>query len=505
MRIGTWSRLLLAATPFLAFLLTGCGNFWQAPGGGSSSFTLSNGGNILVSPGASSGNTSLITVTAGSSFTGTVTLGCAVTTSMSSATDPTCGLSSTSVATSGTSTLTVTTTSSTTVGLYTVTVTGTSGSISKTTSVCVDVTTSTTNSCTSTAAKSGDFYILNGGTSGSITEYYVNSSGLNKVGSSVSLTGVLPVAMAVAPNGKFLMVSTSSSGVFAYPITNGVVGSTAVQVTQDLASSIQIDSTDSWLVEAVPSVGSFTIYAVPINSTTGAFTQTTIYHLGISAPNAALPNGQMVISGDNKNIFVALGTGGTAVVPFNTANANPLPSTAASAILIGVDHTGGSALSVAVDPGTTPRLFYIGEVLGNTAGNAGGLRAFTYASLSTTPITLVLADGSPIASGALAPSFILPVASGNYVYVADKAGSITGFAITAASGPTYTISAGSTVSAGDQPLGMAEDSTGAYVFEVGSSGSPYFDAYTLNASTGQLTSQVTSTSQATSIAMVAAP
>jgi hypothetical protein len=53
---------------------------------------------------------------------------------------------------------------------------------------------------------------------------------------------------------------------------------------------------------------------------------------------------------------------------------------------------------------------------------------------------------------------------------------------------------------------MALDSTGSYVFEVGSSGSPYFDAYSFDATTtGLLDSQVTSTSVATSIAIVAAP
>jgi hypothetical protein len=53
---------------------------------------------------------------------------------------------------------------------------------------------------------------------------------------------------------------------------------------------------------------------------------------------------------------------------------------------------------------------------------------------------------------------------------------------------------------------MAEDSTDSFIFEVGSSGSPYFDAYTFDANTtGQLDSQVTSTTAATSIAVVAVP
>jgi hypothetical protein len=53
---------------------------------------------------------------------------------------------------------------------------------------------------------------------------------------------------------------------------------------------------------------------------------------------------------------------------------------------------------------------------------------------------------------------------------------------------------------------MALDSTGSYIFEVGSTGSPYFDAYTFDVTTtGQLDSQFTSTTAASSIAIVAAP
>lgn len=504
MKIGSWAGILLVATPFMA----GCGDFWQAPGSsGSNSFTLTNSGNITVSPGATSSNTSTITVTSGSSFSGTVSLTCAVTTSLSNPTSaPTCSLSPTSVTVSAssnqTSTLTATTTGNTTSGIYQIAVTGTSGSITESTTVCVDVTGSSTSTCTSTASTSGEFYILNGGTSGTISGYTISSGALKKVGSSVSLTGVEPVAMAIAPNGKFLLVSStaaSSGVVYAYPITNGTLG-TGVQVTGDSASSVQIDSTDSWLIEAIPfasGTGGVTLSAVPINSNAGTFTNAAIKSATITIAGASLSNGQMFISGDNKHIFVALGTGGTVIVPFDSTNPFPAGTTA---ITIPPAH-GGSALSVAVDPGTTPRLYYIGETLGDSAGTVGGLRAITYASLGTTPSD---ASGSPVASGGLAPTFILPAASGNDVYVADKAGSIAGFSITAAAGSTYTVATAGTVAAGAQPLGMAEDSTGSYVFEVGSSGSPYFDAYSFDSNTpGQLDSQVTSTAAATSIAIVA--
>ena len=44
MKIGGWARLVLAAAPLLA----GCGDFWQAST--TASFTLSNSGNMTVTP-----------------------------------------------------------------------------------------------------------------------------------------------------------------------------------------------------------------------------------------------------------------------------------------------------------------------------------------------------------------------------------------------------------------------------------------------------------------------
>lgn len=517
MRIGSWARILLAATPVLACLLSGCGNFWQAPpctSCAAAGFTLSpSPASLTVAPGATTNDTATITVSPVSSFTGTVTLSCAVTTSLSNATDPKCTLTSTSVTISSTgaetASVTATTTTSspaTTEGVYEFTITGTSGSITETTDVCVDVTTSTTNTCSSTAVTSGEFYILNGGTSGTIAGYTDSASGLSRIGSVVQLTGVVPLSMAIAPSGKFLYVSTTSAGasgsVFVYPITNGVLG-TGVVVTQDLAYSIQVDSTDSWLIEALPNnvgSGGVILSAVPISPTEGTFTGGNIEKAPITITGASLPYGQMVISGDNKNVFVALETGGTAIVPFNSSA--PFPATGVTYAHIPVANSGGSAISVAVDPGGSPRLYYIGEVLGDSATASGGLRVLTYASLGSAPRQ---ATGSPIASGGLAPNFILPISSGDYVYVADGAGSITGFAVTG-SGSAYTVATVDTVTAGDDPLGMAEDSTGSYVFEVGSSGSPYFDSYTFDSTTaGKLDSLTTSTSPATSIAIVAAP
>ena len=382
-------------------------------------------------------------------------------------------------------------------------------------------TTTSTGGCTTncTTATSGNFYILDSGNNPGIVGNVVNAGTLAAITGSPWLLSTLgasgaPYSMAIAPNGNYLVVSTTS-GVFSFPITNGVPG-TAVLVSEVEAFAIQVDAGSGWILEAIPGTAGVSVSAVPVDSTTGASpgnAQTQSY----TVTNGSLQLNQMAVAGDDSYIFLAMGTGGTVVLPF-TANVasggNPLP---ASGTIIKVANTGGSASSVAVDPvttaNTTPRLFYIGEALGNSAGTSGGLRVFNYSSLGG---TLTQAAGSPVASGGLAPTYILPLATGTYaneyVYVANgqgtAAGNVSGFTITAstATTPVYTVATDTSTATGEQPLGLAEDSSGQFVFEVGSAGSPYFDAYTFDSTVlGQLDSQLVATASGNAIAVVAAP
>lgn len=114
-----------------------------------STFALSAaGGTLTLAAGATTGNTSTISVTPAGGFTGTVNLSCAVTTTLTNPTSPaTCSIPS-SVSITGaavaTAALTVATTATTTAGAYIVTVTGTSGTLSQNTVVNVTVTSSAT-------------------------------------------------------------------------------------------------------------------------------------------------------------------------------------------------------------------------------------------------------------------------------------------------------------------------------------------------------------------------
>ena len=468
--------------------LSGCKGFWDAPAG-SSDFTLSNGGNITVTGGATSGNTSTITVTPQNSFDGTVTLTCAVTTSVSSpVSTPTCSLSPTSVSISGTSavtsTLTATTTSTTTSGAYEITVTGAfSGATSETTQVCVAV---GTGSCTSSGSggASGIFFVLNQ-TTNQIASLNITASGQLNAVATTSLPAAGASAIAVAPNGNFLYVSTGS-GIFLYSIASSgtlTIQNNSQPISQDLASSIQVDATNSWLVDVVNGIAE--VNAIAINSSTGGLATS-----GESEQVFALPSTtpvQLAIPpGDSSSctscfVFVAMASGGTEVIYFNPASANPFTSSVGA---INPVSSQGGANTVAVDPQN--RLLYVGETAAVSGTQTGGLRVFTIGAGGVTQLA-----GSPYASGGTGPSSILPTANGSYVYVANQSvsgsadGNIEGFSVSTASLSTI----GTTAAGPTGKLALAEDSTGSYLLATDFAGNPDLQAYTM--SSGALTSLLT--------------
>jgi 6-phosphogluconolactonase (cycloisomerase 2 family) len=353
-----------------------------------------------------------------------------------------------------------------------------------------------TTTTTPTTLSSGVFYVLNQ-TSGQIVAYDISSGTLNKIG-AYAIAG--PTAMAIAPNGNFLYVSTLASGIFVYDIGSGgalTPGNSGGSVSGELASAIQVDPSGLWLIDAytIGAVGSYGLQvdAIPITAS-GTLDNSRTEQIPNNLPSFtnASANG-MVISPDGKNVFVAAGEAGTVAIPFSSGSASPLA--ASSTHTFGPLHALGADLSVAVDPSSTPRLFYIGET---NVNSTGALRVFDYS-------TLAEASYSPIASGGLAPSAILPIASGQYVYVANgqstnSKGNVAWFPVTA-SGTTYTVTVGSTIASGVQPTSLAEDSKGNFVLAVSTGGNPDLEAYTI--SSGALTSAITSTTGTDPVGAVA--
>ncbi len=365
-----------------------------------------------------------------------------------------------------------------------------------------------TSGCTTncTTLSSGNFYILTGGTTPQVQGEVIDTGKLTNIsGSPWNLTAP-PFAMSISPSGNYLYVSTTG-GVYVYPISGsgGLDTASAVAVSSDVdAVAISVDISGKWLVEALSTgAGSVTMAAVPLNTSNGTNNgaeATAVY----AVANASVQSGKIAISPDDAHVFVALGTGGTIVVPFNASVAAGSSPFGTNAPVVTVAHTGGSALSVAVDPGDA--LFYIGETSGDPTGTTGGLRAFTMASLGT---TLVQASGSPIASGGTAPNAILPTAA--EIYVANgtgpsTAGNITTFNLTSSSG-AYTIAAAAASAAtGIQPFSLAEDSDSNFVLAVSNVGDPFFSSYTFDTTTtGKLDVQITASTGTAPLAVVATP
>jgi 6-phosphogluconolactonase (cycloisomerase 2 family) len=326
--------------------------------------------------------------------------------------------------------------------------------------------------------------VLNQGTK-QIVGYTIAAGKLTQVGNPSTLSSA-PYSVAIAPNGGFLYVGTAT-GIFLYDIGAGgtlTLANGSNVISQDVATTMQVDSTGGWLLEAGPNLAE--LLAIPINTSTGVPTSTIEQNTLLPAASVF----QLAISPDNTHVFVADGSRGTQDVVFAAGNTTPF----GTSVTIPLINAAGAAVSVAVDPSN--RLVYVGETAAISGSNSGGLRAFNYN-------TLVEVTGSPYATGSIAPYAIAPTrygsVAGNYVYIANRTvsgsstGSIAGYAVTG-SGTAFSLSPlNSTAAAGITPIGLTQESTGNYMLVVSSGGSPDLAAYTFDSTTaGKLNSAVTS-------------
>ena len=341
---------------------------------------------------------------------------------------------------------------------------------------------------TSTSLSSGYFYLLDQSTY-QVISYYIDSGTLTLV-STVALPSE-PIAITIAPNDEFLYVSTLS-GVYLYTISYGVLtlSNSSQAITSDPAVAMQVDSTNTWLVETS---GQGVLNAIPIVSSTGLLNDSSgiCTHSSIvcSVSLAGATIHQLVIAPNNKFVFVAAATNGTEAFSFSAGESNPFGSVA-YATVSPITATTGSALSVAVDPSN--RLLYVGEANAGTS-SSGGLRSFTLSSTGA----LTEISGSPHASGGTSPYAILPKSTNDYVYVANwsgtSTGNITGFSVSDSNSSFSLTKINSSVGTGVKPMSLVEDSDHNFVLAVSAGGDPYFDAYFFDTSTaGQLDKTITS-------------
>jgi 6-phosphogluconolactonase len=344
-----------------------------------------------------------------------------------------------------------------------------------------------------TGNASGVFYVLNQGTAQLAGfNFPSGSTTLTAVSGTTSALGAAPFAMAISPNGGFLYVSTAV-GIYVYSI-NSSSGALTLQnasnvISADPAFTMAVDSTGGWLVEAVSGVN--TVNAIPLNPTTGVLLN------GGAEQTVTLPSGATAVQeltttrtgAANSYVFVAMGTAGIAVIPFNSSASGSVNPFGGVQTFSPKNTPTGADTTVAVD--VSNPVLYVGETVALSGNNPGGLRMFNIGANSA----LTEVTGSPYATGGIGPSAILPTT--HYVYVANKAvsgsntGNITAFAITTTGTATsLTAVSSGTISAGVSTVGLAEDGTGTYILAVNSSGNPDLNAYTIS-STGVLTAYAT--------------
>jgi hypothetical protein len=194
---------------------------------------LSNAGAIKLAAGATSGNTSLITVAPSNGFVGLVDLSCTVTSAPTGASSPvTCALPTTvniSGTASASAALTVNTTSTTTAGSYVVTVTGkdaTTGKISATTTLNVTVT-------GGSGGGNGLFTLSNSGPINTVAGATTGNTAIVTATPSNGFTGVVNLSCAVTTS----ISNPNDPPTCKIPASLTVSGSSATTVTVSVTTT----------------------------------------------------------------------------------------------------------------------------------------------------------------------------------------------------------------------------------------------------------------------------
>jgi len=192
-------------------------------------FAITNSGAITVNAGATTGNTSTITVTPSGGLTGTVNLSCSVTTTPPSPTSPvTCNIpSSITLPGTTTATLTANSTSTTTIGGYVITVTGTAGAAQHSTAVTVTVNAAATP--TFKLSNGGNISVSRGAVAGNTSTVTVTSQ--NGFSGTVNLSCAISPTAANDPatcNLASPSVSVSSTTTPTDVVTIGTTAATAM-------------------------------------------------------------------------------------------------------------------------------------------------------------------------------------------------------------------------------------------------------------------------------------
>lgn len=344
-------------------------------------------------------------------------------------------------------------------------------------------------------SSSGDYVYVANSTTDTVTGYVVGTGALTAVTGSPYSLGFVPTAVAVNPANSIVFVagtngasgiintySIGSNGVLSLLVSNNVgsAGEVGIDVSPDGNWLLGIDSNGPLAGEAVideyqiSSSGQLTLENGAIYQYSGSPAPSIVPRAIKFAPNGAY-------------VFVAVGTAGDLVFPFNTSNgvlSSPLT------LLLGSSSTSDNALAV----NSSSTYLYIAR-----SGTNGGLAVYTIGSGGA----LSEVSGSPLAAGSQ-PFSVAVNKAGTDLYVADQVGgAIYGYSISSA-GVVAALSPASytTVSV---PRALAIDNSGSYLLAMSNAGYPDLSMYSYDAATaGKLdfsTSTATGTDPAGPVAM----
>jgi 6-phosphogluconolactonase len=301
----------------------------------------------------------------------------------------------------------------------------------------------------------------------SIGGFTIGTTGtLTAVTNSPLSVGFKPLSMVVTPNNALLYVG-AATGVFVFFINSDgslTTPSTGSQPAGVFATAMAVSPDGQWLIVLDGTTQQLDIFQ--INASTGALTSVTL-PATYSINSGTWQPSDIRVSPDGTLIFAALGTAGDVVFTFNTTTG---VATSSQGLATGDTATGDFGL--AVSPKTT--YLYIAR-----SGTKGGVAVYSIGSGGAlAPVT-----GTPFAAGSGTFSVALDN-TGTYVYAANRTdGTVSGYTIvpgatTAALSLTPLNGSPYGSGIGVQSLGL--DSTGKYLLAAANGGSPDLTMYSFD-------------------------
>ena len=314
-----------------------------------------------------------------------------------------------------------------------------------------------TTNCTTTGA---NVYVANNNTA-SISGFSISSSGITGLSNSPYSLGVSPSALAITPSNSFVYVASLAGGIYAYTVgSNGaltVANNGSAVVSGISPTAIKVDPTGKWLIAVDPTPAA---YVFAINSDGTVTSEGSVPLLAGSSPN------HLVITPSNAYVYVALGTGGVAILSFNPTTGVLTNNNQILAPKQSVDAIQGLAVNSA------STFLYAAET---------GINGLRVLAITSTTGALKEITGSPYTTGT-GPAGVLLDSTGSYLYVTNRASNSVSAYLASGSGALTAIS-GSPFTTGTNPIDLAEDNTHTYISVICAGGSPDMQVFKLDTTT----------------------